>query len=73
MTTGTQSTPLIATDWVRAQFPSLQVEMDGTPVLYLDNPAGTQVPQQTIDGITNYLRTSNANQHRPTRSLSAPT
>jgi cysteine desulfurase family protein (TIGR01976 family) len=30
-------------------------------VLYFDNPAGTQVPRHTIDGISNYLLTSNAN------------
>ncbi len=65
MTVGTQTTPAIDSEWVRAQFPSLQLEMDGTPVLYLDNPAGTQVPRQTIDGITGYLRSANANQHGP--------
>ncbi len=62
---GTQTTPAIDNAWVRAQFPSLQLEMDGTPVLYLDNPAGTQVPQQTIDGVSGYLRSANANQHGP--------
>jgi cysteine desulfurase family protein (TIGR01976 family) len=65
MTTPTQTTSILDTVWVRAQFPSLALEMDGTRVLYLDNPAGTQVPQQTIDGIANYLLTSNANQHGP--------
>jgi len=62
MATRVQTTSALDTTWARAQFPSVQLEMDGTPVLYLDNPAGTQVPQQTIDGITTYLRTSNANQ-----------
>jgi cysteine desulfurase family protein (TIGR01976 family) len=57
-----QSTSALDTTWAREQFPSLQLELVGKPVLYLDNPAGTQVPQQTIDGITAYLRTSNANQ-----------
>ena len=63
MTTDTQSLPLIDTAWVRAQFPALSLEMDGTPVLYLDNPAGTQVPQRTIDAIANYLMSANANTH----------
>ncbi len=45
----------------RDHFPSLALERHGTPVVYFDGPAGTQVPQECIDGITNYLRTSNAN------------
>ncbi|MEO8285505.1 MAG: cysteine desulfurase-like protein [Chloroflexota bacterium] len=65
MTTSTHMMTGIDTAWVRAQFPSLALEMGGTPVLYLDNPAGTQVPQSTIDGITAYLTTANANQHGP--------
>jgi cysteine desulfurase family protein (TIGR01976 family) len=45
----------------RAHFPSLELEQDGRPVVYFDGPAGTQVPQESIDAITSYLRTSNAN------------
>jgi cysteine desulfurase family protein (TIGR01976 family) len=45
----------------RTHFPSLQLEQDGRPVVYFDGPAGTQVPQECIEGITDYLRTSNAN------------
>jgi cysteine desulfurase family protein (TIGR01976 family) len=45
----------------RAHFPSLTVEQDGRPVVYFDGPAGTQVPHECIEGITGYLRTSNAN------------
>jgi selenocysteine lyase/cysteine desulfurase len=65
MTTPTQAISTLDIAWVRAQFPSLQLEMNGAPVLYLDNPAGTQVPRHMIDGIANYLLTSNANQHGP--------
>jgi len=36
---------------VRQQFPSLALQVDGRPVVYLDNPAGTQVPQRVIDAI----------------------
>jgi cysteine desulfurase family protein (TIGR01976 family) len=46
---------------VRAQFPSLGLRVDGRPVVYLDNPAGTQVPQQVIDRTTEYWRSMNAN------------
>jgi cysteine desulfurase family protein (TIGR01976 family) len=47
---------------VRRQFPSLALKIDGEPVVYLDNPAGTQVPQRVIDRTTEYWRTTNANQ-----------
>jgi len=47
---------------VRRQFPSLALKVDGQPVVYLDNPAGTQVPQLVIDRTAEYWRTMNANQ-----------
>jgi cysteine desulfurase family protein (TIGR01976 family) len=47
---------------VRRQFPSLALKIDGQPVVYLDNPAGTQVPQRVIDRTAEYWRTMNANQ-----------
>jgi cysteine desulfurase family protein (TIGR01976 family) len=47
--------------WVRAQFPSLQTQVNGHPAAFLDGPAGTQVPTQVIHAIQNYLTTANAN------------
>jgi cysteine desulfurase family protein (TIGR01976 family) len=49
--------------WVRSQFPSLATEVDGQTAVFLDGPAGTQVPAQVIAAIQNYLTTSNANTH----------
>ena len=46
---------------VRAQFPALGLRVNGDPVVYLDNPAGTQVPQRVIDRTAEYWRTMNAN------------
>jgi cysteine desulfurase family protein (TIGR01976 family) len=46
---------------VRRQFPALSLTIDGQPVVYLDNPAGTQVPQRVIDRTADYWRTMNAN------------
>ncbi len=47
---------------VRSQFPALNRPVDGgNPPVYLDNPAGTQVPQRVIDAVTDYYRTMNAN------------
>ncbi len=50
-------------DWVRAQFPALQQEVNGQPAVFFDAPGGTQVPQRVIDAISHYLATSNANNH----------
>jgi cysteine desulfurase family protein (TIGR01976 family) len=47
--------------WVRSQFPSLQTQVNGQPAVFLDGPAGTQVPTQVMHAIQNYLTTSNAN------------
>src|SRR5271165_7396170 len=47
--------------WVRAQFPSLQTQVNGRPAAFLDGPAGTQVPTQVMHAIQNYLMSANAN------------
>jgi cysteine desulfurase family protein (TIGR01976 family) len=47
--------------WVRAQFPSLQLQVNGHPAAFLDGPAGTQVPKQVMDAVQNYYLKSNAN------------
>jgi cysteine desulfurase family protein (TIGR01976 family) len=46
---------------IRAQFPALRREQDGRPVVFLDGPGGTQVPERVIDAVTGYYRTMNAN------------
>jgi cysteine desulfurase family protein (TIGR01976 family) len=48
---------------VRSLFPALARVHNNIPLTYLDAPAGTQVPQQVIDGISHYYKTSNANTH----------
>jgi cysteine desulfurase family protein (TIGR01976 family) len=48
-------------EWVRAQFPSLQLRVNGQQAAFLDGPAGTQVPKQVTDAIQHYLSTANAN------------
>jgi cysteine desulfurase family protein (TIGR01976 family) len=47
---------------IRAQFPSLSMTLDdGRPCVFLDAPAGTQVPLRVADAISNYFYTANAN------------
>jgi cysteine desulfurase family protein (TIGR01976 family) len=48
-------------EWVRAQFPSLRLTVNGHPAAFLDAPAGTQVPKQVADAIYEYLLHENAN------------
>jgi cysteine desulfurase family protein (TIGR01976 family) len=47
--------------WVRAQFPSLQLQVHGRQAAFLDGPAGTQVPKQVVEAIENYFTGANAN------------
>jgi len=46
---------------LRAEFPALRREQDGRPVVFLDGPGGTQVPQRVIDAVAGYLTDTNAN------------
>ena len=48
---------------IRKQFPSLSRLVNNNKIIYLDGPAGTQVPQNVIDGVSDYYKTSNANVH----------
>lgn len=50
-------------DSIRSEFPSLKRQINGHPVVYLDGPGGTQVPQNVIDAISGYYKNSNANIH----------
>jgi len=48
-------------DWCRNQFPALEQLFEGKPALFLDGPAGSQVPDRVIDAISRYLIEMNAN------------
>lgn len=48
-------------DAVRAKFPALSLTNKGRRRIYLDNPAGTQVPQTVGDAVSRCLLTTNAN------------
>lgn len=48
-------------DSIRPQFPSLARNINGKPAVYLDGPAGTQVPQRVVDCIANNMLHHNAN------------
>src|SRR5882672_9252127 len=46
---------------IRKEFPSLRRKHRKLPMIYLDGPAGTQVPQSVIKSISKYYTRSNAN------------
>ena len=49
---------------VKAQFPLLQREVNGVPIVYLDSGATSQKPQQVLDALDAYYEEINANVHR---------
>ncbi|NNF83462.1 MAG: cysteine desulfurase [Flavobacteriaceae bacterium] len=55
---------------IRADFPILNRKINGAPLVYLDNAATSQTPQQVIDTIVEYYSEYNANIHRGVHSLS---
>ena len=48
-------------EWCREQFPALRLQVDGQEAVYLDGPAGSQVPRRVIDAVSHYLGHTNAN------------
>ena len=61
LTTQSAVTTTLDLTWIRSQFPSLAETVNGYPVVFLDGPGGTQVPQRVISAISDYLKHSNAN------------
>ncbi|HKW35406.1 MAG TPA: cysteine desulfurase-like protein [Candidatus Acidoferrum sp.] len=47
--------------WVREQFPSLKLQVNGHAAAFLDGPAGTQVPKRVIEAVESYFVNANAN------------
>ena len=54
---------------LRDDFPILQRQVHGHPLVYLDNAATTQKPQVVIDAMNDYYTQSNANVHRAVHTL----
>lgn len=55
---------------VRKDFPTLHQEVYGKPLIYFDNGATSQKPQQVIDAINQYYSKENSNIHRGVHHLS---
>ena len=46
---------------LRAQFPSLNLKLEGHPAIFFDNPGGTQVPESVVQAVSHYYLNDNAN------------
>lgn len=55
---------------IRQDFPILSREVNGKPLVYLDNAATSQTPRQVIEVIVDYYHNYNANIHRGVHALS---
>ena len=55
---------------VRQDFPVLAREVNGKPLVYLDNAASSQVPQAVVDRTSKYVREEHSNIHRGVHYLS---
>src|SRR5215831_3348639 len=60
------------TDWsaTRADFPILDQEVHGRPLIYFDNAATTQKPKAVLEALRRYYERDNANVHRGIHELS---
>ncbi len=61
--------PSLDTTSIRKDFPILQQEINGSALVYLDNAATSQSPQQVIDASVDYYSRINANIHRAAHTL----
>lgn len=55
---------------IRADYPILESQVNGKPLVYFDNGATSQKPKQVIDAIVNYYEHYNSNVHRGVHTLS---
>ncbi len=55
---------------IRAQFPVLEREVNGNPLIYFDNAATSQKPKIVLDAIENYYKKFNSNVHRGIHTIS---
>jgi cysteine desulfurase / selenocysteine lyase len=60
-------------DAIRAEFPILQREINGRPLVYLDNAASAQKPEFVIESVAGVYRASYANVHRGLHTLANET
>ncbi len=70
ITTHSASVSAFDVEAIRTDFPILQLQVDGEPLVYLDNAASSQMPQKVIDRLVHYQTSEHANIHRAVHYLS---
>jgi cysteine desulfurase/selenocysteine lyase len=65
-----KSAPALDVERIRQDFPILKLKVNDKPLVYLDNAASSQMPQQVIDRIVHYQTAQHANIHRAVHYLS---
>src|SRR5689334_5399713 len=55
---------------IRKDFPILQRQVHGKPLVYLDSTASSQKPNAVIEAMSTYYQTYNANVHRGVYEIS---
>ncbi|MGV8712129.1 MAG: SufS family cysteine desulfurase [Nitrosomonas sp.] len=70
LTRHTEDFSIFDIDRIRADFPILQLKVNGKPLIYLDNAASCQMPQPVIDRLVRYQTTQHANINRAVHYLS---
>ena len=63
--------PSFDANFIKKDFPILQEEVNGRPLIWLDNAATTQKPRQVIDRISYFYEHENSNVHRAAHELAA--
>lgn len=63
------SLPTFDAEQIRKDFPILHQQVNGHPLVYLDNAATTQKPEAVIQAIVDYYRQDNSNVHRGAHAL----
>ncbi|HTJ55590.1 MAG TPA: cysteine desulfurase [Nitrosospira sp.] len=62
--------PSLDVERIRADFPILKLQVEGKPLVYLDNAASSQMPQPVIDRLVRYQTAQHANINRGVHYLS---
>ena len=65
-----EPTPSMTIEDCRQDFPALQQDINGQPLVFLDSAASSQAPQSVIDAVANYQKHDHANVHRGVHTLS---
>jgi cysteine desulfurase/selenocysteine lyase len=68
-TANTTASPVLDVEAIRRDFPILSQEINGKPLVYLDNGASAQKPEMVLDAMDRYYREMHSNVHRGAHTL----